>query len=100
MDDYFSPLDFSNINGYPHAILEKSIEKLPSFPRNNAITVKAHIKEFSLCINKWCSGAAHNHQDIKMKLFAISLEEDASDWFSSLDDDKYATITDLIDGFT
>jgi hypothetical protein len=31
MDDYFSPLDFSAINGYPHAILRKTIEKLPSF---------------------------------------------------------------------
>jgi len=59
----------------------------------------AHIKSFSLCINKWCSGVAHNHQDIKMKLFALSLEEDASNWFSSLDDNKYATITDLIDRF-
>ena len=43
MDDYFSPLDSSNINGYPHAIPEKAIEKLTSFQGNNAITVKAHI---------------------------------------------------------
>jgi hypothetical protein len=98
MDDYFSPLDFSTINGYPHALPEKAIEKLPSFQGNNVVTAKSHIKLFSLCINKWCSGAAHNHQDIKMKLFALSLEE-ASDWFSSLDDNKYSTIKDLIDGF-
>jgi hypothetical protein len=31
---------------------------------------------------------------------AATLEEDASDWFSSLDDNKYATINDLIEGFT
>jgi hypothetical protein len=99
MDDYFSPLDFSTINGYPHAIPEKAIEKLPSFQGNNVVTAKSHIKVFSLCINKWCSGATHNHQDIKMKLFSLSLEEDASDWFSSLDDNKYSTIKDLIDGF-
>jgi hypothetical protein len=82
MDDYFSPLDSSNINGYPHAIPEKDIEKLTSFQGNNAIIDKAHIKAFSLCINKWCkwcSGATHNHRDIKMKLFSLSLEEDASD---------------------
>jgi len=29
--------------------------------------------------NKWCNGAAHNHEDVKMKLFACSLEEDAYD---------------------
>jgi len=68
MDDYFRPIDFSVINGCPHVILEKTIEKLPSFQGNNAITAKAHNKAFSLCINKWYSGATHNHQDIKMKL--------------------------------
>jgi len=99
MDDYFSPLDFSAINGYPHAILEKEIEKLPSFQGNNVVTAKSHIKVFSLCINKRCSGATHNHQDIKMKLFALSLEEYAFDWFSSLYDNKYSTIKDMIDGF-
>jgi hypothetical protein len=99
MDDYFRPLDFSAINGYPHVILEKTIEKLPYFQGNNAITAKAHNKAFSLCINKWCSGATHNHQDIKMKFFALSLEEYASNWFSSLDDNKYATIKDLIARF-
>jgi hypothetical protein len=100
MDDYFSPLDFSAINGYPHALPEKATEKLPSFQGNNAISAKAHIKAFSLCINKWCSGATHNHEDVKMKLFALSFEEDAYDWFSGLDDNKYATIKDLIEAFT
>jgi hypothetical protein len=100
MDDYFSPLDFSAINGYPHALPEKAIEKLPSFQGNNVVSAKSHLKSFSSCINKWCSGATHNHQDVKMKLFALSLEEDAFDWFSRLDDNKYATIKDLIEAFT
>jgi hypothetical protein len=34
-----------------------------------------------------------------MKLFACSLEEDACDWFCELDDNKFATIKDLIDAF-
>jgi hypothetical protein len=82
IDYYFSRLEFSAINGYPHAIPEKTIEKLTSFQGNNAIIEKAHIKAFSLCIKrwcKWCSGATHNHRDIKMKRFSLSLEEDASD---------------------
>ena len=40
----YDPCDFSNINGYPHAILEKAIEKLPSFQGNNAISAKNHAK--------------------------------------------------------
>ena len=79
MDDLFSPFDFSAIAGYPNALLEKALEKLPTFQGNNAISAKTHIKAFSLCINKWCNAAQHNHQDVKMKLFALSLEEEAFD---------------------
>jgi predicted transcriptional regulator len=35
-----------------------------------------------------------------LKLFALSLEEDASDWFSGLDDNKFKTISELIEAFT
>lgn len=35
-----------------------------------------------------------------MKLFVLSLEEDAFDWFFGLQDDKFATINTLIDAFT
>jgi len=61
MDDYFSPLDFAQINGYPHALPEKDIEKFCSFQGNNVVSVKYHLKYFSSCINKWCSSATHNH---------------------------------------
>jgi hypothetical protein len=61
MDDYFSPLDFAQINGYPHALLEKDIEIFFSFQGNNLVSVKYHLKHFSSCINKWCSGPNHNH---------------------------------------
>jgi hypothetical protein len=73
----YDPCDFSNINGYPHAILEKTIEKLPSFQGNNVVNAKSHIKSFMRCINKWCD--AHDYEDVKMNLFVLSLEEDASD---------------------
>jgi hypothetical protein len=99
MDDYFSPLDFSTINSYPHVLPEKDIDKWPTFQGNNVITTKAHIKAFSLCINKWCNGATHNHEDVKMKLFACYLEEDAYDWFYGLDDNKFVAIKNLIEAF-
>jgi hypothetical protein len=61
MDNYFSPIVFSQINGYSRAIPEKAIGKLLSFQGNNAISAKSHLKSFLLCINKWCSVAEHNH---------------------------------------
>lgn len=99
MDDLFSPLDFSSINRYLHALPEKALEKLPSFQGNNTITTKTHVKAFSLYINKWCNAVQRNHKDVKMKLFVLSLEEDACDWFFGLDDNKFPTINSLIEGF-
>jgi hypothetical protein len=71
MDKLFSPIDFRQMNGYPHDIPEKEIEKLPTFQGNNAITAKKHIKAFQLCIGKWCMGNAHNHTDVKMRRFCL-----------------------------
>lgn len=99
MDDLFAPFDFNAIVGYPHALPEKALEKLPTFLGNNAISAKTHLKAFSLCINKWCNAAQHNHQDVKMKLFALSLEDEAFNWFSNLEDNKYPTLSSLVDQF-
>ena len=43
MGDLFKPLDFTAIAGYPHQIPDKSIEKVPSFHGNDAITAKSHL---------------------------------------------------------
>lgn len=48
MVDLFSPLDFSAINGYPHASLDKALEKLPTFQGNDVVTTKPMLKPF-LC---------------------------------------------------
>jgi hypothetical protein len=94
----YDPCDFSNINGYPHAISKKPIEKLPSFQENNAISVKVPVQSFMRCINKWCT--AHDYEDVKIKLFVLSLEDDASDWYEDCPDDKFKTLKDLLDPFT
>jgi hypothetical protein len=72
----YAPCDFSAINNYPCAILEKTIEKLPSFQGNNSISTKMNVKSFMRCINKWCS--THDYEYLKMNLFVLSLEDDAS----------------------
>jgi hypothetical protein len=46
MDDLFTRFHFSSIAGYPHALLEKALKKLPTFQGNNAISAKTHIKVF------------------------------------------------------
>jgi ribonuclease HI len=50
------------------------------------------------CINKWC--VAHDHEDVKMKLFVLSLEDDASDWYEDMPKNKFKTLKDLLDAFT
>ena len=96
MDDLYAPLDFSTINGYPHVISEKGLEKLPSFQGNNVVSARSHIKAFTHCINKWCG---NTHEDVKKNLFFLSLEEDPLNWFMDLDDNKVKTIKELIDAF-
>ena len=97
MDAIYQPCDFSNIQGYPHPIPDKDLEKLPSFQGNNVVSAKTHVRNFSLCISKWCN--AHNYEDVKMKLFVLSLEEDALDWFTEQDDDKFKTLQEILDAF-
>jgi hypothetical protein len=94
----YDPCDFSTINNYPHAIPEKAIEKLPSFQGNNVISAKMHVRSFLRCINKWC--VAHDYEDVKMKLFVLSLEDDASDWYEDKPDNTFKTLKELIDAFT
>ena len=97
MEDLYKPCDFSSIQGYPHAILDKALEKLPSFQGNNAISAKNHLRNFNACIAKWCTN--HNHEDTKMKLFILSLEEDALDWFLEHDDNIFDSLKGIVDAF-
>ena len=77
----YLPFDFSQITGYPHDAPEKAKDKLTFFQGNNSISAKSHIKAFASLLAIW---AEQPHEDMKMKLFALSLEEDALDWFCEL----------------
>jgi hypothetical protein len=92
-----SPLNFAAIQGSPHDIPDKAIDKLPTFHGNNAISAKSHILNFNLCIGKWCRG--HDEEDVKMTLFVYSLEGDAAEWFSEFDPDKFNTLDSIITEF-
>jgi hypothetical protein len=72
MATFLSPLNFATIQGAPHAVPEKAIDKLPIFHGNNVVSAQAHISCFRRCVDKYCGG--HNEEDVKMTLFVYSLE--------------------------
>ena len=89
MDDFFLPLDFTNIAGHPHAIPMKAIEKLPTFQGNNVISASSHLSKFLKCLLSWYRDVASEHDDVYMKRFSLSLEEDACDWYINLANEPY-----------
>jgi hypothetical protein len=97
MGSFLTPLNFAAIQGYPHQIPEKAIEKLPAFQGDNATSVKSHISKFEMCLTKFCRG--HSEEDVKMTLFVYSLEGDALDWFTDFPADKFSTLEEILDEF-
>jgi hypothetical protein len=59
---FMRPLNFATIQGDPHTILDKAIEKLPCFQGNNVVSAHSHILNFDLCVLKYCHG--HYEEDV------------------------------------
>jgi hypothetical protein len=97
MSIFLRPLNFAAIQGSPHAVPEKAIDKLPTFQGNNAISAKSHILNFEMCVQKYCGG--HNQEDVKMTLFVYSLEGDAAEWFTDFPAAKFSTLDEILDEF-
>ena len=89
MGTLLKPLDYFAVIGQPHNIVDKAIENVPYFYGNDAIAAKSHLLAFTQCYNKWCYNV--NHEDVKLRLFSLSLEVDAFEWFTSLDDNGIKT---------
>jgi hypothetical protein len=97
MSAFLRPLNFAAIQGAPHAIPEKAIDKLPCFQGNNVVSVHSHILNFDLCVLKYCRG--HDEEDVKMTLFVYSLEGDVAEWFSEFDPNKFSTLAEIVTSF-
>jgi hypothetical protein len=97
MNTFLSPLNFSAIQGAPHDVLEKTIDKLPIFLGNNAISANSDISSCHRCVEKYCRG--HNEEDVKMTLFVFSLEGDAAEWFTDFSANKFNTLNSILDEF-
>ena len=79
MGEYFSPLNITQITGQPHDLPDKAVDKLPMFIGTDAINANLHLKNFSRCISAYISDPTHRHEDVYMKLFALSLDGDVGD---------------------
>jgi hypothetical protein len=97
MDDLYKPIDFSAISGYPHVIPEKAIENLPYFQSNNMVDARRHVRKVSLCFNRWCCNTLY--EDVGMKLFILSFDDDDLDWFTRLKDKQVRTYKELTNAF-
>jgi hypothetical protein len=97
MGSFLRPLNFAAIQGYPHQVPEKAIDKLTTFQGNNAISAKSHILNFERCVQLYCGG--HNQEDVKMTLFVYSLEGDALEWFTEFPAAKFSNLEEILDEF-
>jgi hypothetical protein len=78
----YKALDMSRIQGYPHNMPDKFEKWLPKFSRNNVITAQDHLSSFYNVLGIHL--VPNESEDVVMKLFSISLEENARSWFNSL----------------
>lgn len=95
--DIYEPLNFANIQGYPHNLPNISIDKLLAFQGNNAISVKNHLYAFHTWWAKFTN--AHNYEDVQMKRFVLTLEQDAMDWFRDRPDHSIDSFNFLLNAF-
>ena len=59
-----------------------------------------HLRNFSRCINAYVNDPVSQHDDVYMKLFALSLDGRAGDWYSNLPDNSFATVVAFKTAFT
>jgi hypothetical protein len=97
MSIFLRPLNFAAIQVAPHAVPEKTIDKLPIFQGNNVISAKTHIMNFRMCVQRYCGG--HDEEDVKMTLFVYSLERDVAEWFTDFDANKFSTLDEILNEF-
>jgi hypothetical protein len=64
---------------------------------NNIVDARCHVKKVSLCFNKWCCNALY--EDVGMKLFILSFDDDDLDWFTEVKDKHVRIYNELIDAF-
>ena len=96
--DLFSPCNFANIQGYPNGLPNNGMERLPTFQGNNAVSAKAHLFAFAGWWNKFAV-LNNDFEDVKMKLFILTFEQDAMEWFTEKPNNSFNTFESIIVAF-
>jgi len=96
MDDSFTPCHFTD---FLHDIPEVAIHKLFLFSGGDSMAVRKHLCRFTHTMPVYCSSPQYDHEDVKMRLFAFSLEGHALNWFNNCPEDSFASLQDIVNAF-
>ncbi|KAH9293079.1 hypothetical protein KI387_041720, partial [Taxus chinensis] len=91
----FGPIDFRGMDGYPNVVPQDVRNRLPKFQGNNVITGDQHLKLFDNMMEYF----EIEFEDVYVKLFIHTLEEDARDWYKALPDNSIDSWTEMKNAF-
>ena len=96
MDYSFKPCHFTHrLHDFP----EEALPELPIFSDGDPIAAKRHIDLFIRFMIIYCRPPQFHHGDIKMRLFVLSLEDDALNWFNNFPKDSFTSLQDIVNAF-
>lgn len=96
MDDLFAPCHFTR---FLHDMSEEAIHELPLFVGGDSTAARKHLSRVTHIIIRYCLSSQYKHEDVKMLLFAFSLEGDALNWFHNCPKNSFAPLQDIINAF-
>jgi hypothetical protein len=78
----FAPFNFSVVPGFPNVVptVDQWVDFLPIFRKHRDDNPVEHLREFHELMHQW----EIHHEDVLMKMFMFSLDEDAREWYRSL----------------
>ena len=62
------------------------------FTRIDATTSTVHLRNFSRCVNAFLSDPPHQHDDVYMKIFSLSLDGRDGEWYNNLPHNSFSTL--------
>ena len=95
LHEAFTPLDFSDIHGFPNGCYKRVHKVVPEFFGIDKDSAIHHIVSFC----KLMTDFKVYHEDDLMIVFALTFERDAEDWFNDLWDESIDSMTNVFKKF-
>jgi hypothetical protein len=92
----FKPLNLASIVGYPNTMPKETHKWFPKFTGNNVVTLEDHLYAIGVAL----LNEGVEHEDVVMRLLAMSLDEDDQGWFRGLPDNHLASYDDFAKSLT